>query len=215
MASASAVTAQIAARVKAARDARGISGAALVELMREYGITWDRTAVAKLETGKRGAVSVEELLALALALDVPPITLIADPRPVGDVPVGDVQITPNLTADAWEALLWLTGSGTIAKSGAGNFASSAWLIQAGWTVVECLAELHKRDRVFDPNDAEQVEQARLRDDARHRSALAALVTAAVRIRAAGAPLPPMIPLDAIRRRAAELDVELPHELTDG
>lgn len=39
--------------------------------MQAHGEHWNRTTVAKLETGRRQSVSVEDLLALAAALDVP------------------------------------------------------------------------------------------------------------------------------------------------
>lgn len=166
--------------------------------------TWSRSAVVKLENFDRESVPTTDLLALALVLDVPPQMLIADPRYVDEVPVAD-----GVTVKAWEALMWLAGTGTIAKSDLDNYGKSAWLIDAGWKVVRAVAVLDERDAVLDPDDPEQVRRTQKRDDERHRDALRSLATAITRISAAGAPLPPMLPLDYVYRRARELDVHLP------
>lgn len=198
------ITSVIAAQVRRLRKEARLSGPALAARLEKLGLNWNRTTVAKFETGARNSISVQELLALALALDVPLIMLLADPRHVDEVPVAK-----GLTPSAWEALLWLTGSGTIDKSDLDNFTSAAWLIHAGWGIVENLTELQKRERILNPGDPDEVERAQQRDDARHRSALRGIATAITRIEAAGAPLPPILPMDMLRRRATELELDLP------
>lgn len=69
---------------------------------------WGRTSVQKLENGRRGSLSVRELLALALVFGVPPVLLVADPRTVDRVPVA-----AGVDLDAWTVLLWLTGEMTL------------------------------------------------------------------------------------------------------
>lgn len=73
--------------------------------MNEQGIPWNRTTVAKLETGRRESISVRELLALAVVLDVPPVWLLADPKQDGLVAIAE-----GLEVEPWSALLWLTGT---------------------------------------------------------------------------------------------------------
>lgn len=73
--------------------------------MTAHGVKWSRVVVAKLETGRRPGVNVEELLALAVVLGVSPLTLILPPEQ-GD---GDVQVTPECSAP-WElAWRWAVG----------------------------------------------------------------------------------------------------------
>lgn len=105
---ASSVTDVIAARVRALRQAQRLSGAALAERLNAYGIDWNRTTVAKLETGRRESLTVAELLALALVLGVPPVLLIADPRSDALIPVAE-----GVTSNPWRALWWLTGWTTL------------------------------------------------------------------------------------------------------
>lgn len=185
------ITAVIARRLAERRQAIGINQTELAARMTERGSAWSRTTVQKLESGKRGAVSAQELLALALVLDVPPVMLIADPRQPGTVPVAD-----GLDVDQWGALMWLVGTGTIDKTNSGrNFTDAAWLIGAGFTLVEALGDLH------------QVDRAQELTDARHRNALERIRTALTRIEAQGA-APPQL-AEPVLKRAAELDVDLP------
>lgn len=83
-----------------------MSGAGLAERLAAYGIPWNRTTVAKLESGRRENISVAELLALALALGTTPLALIADPRIGGPVPVAD-----GLEVSPWTLALWARGDG--------------------------------------------------------------------------------------------------------
>lgn len=190
-----------------------MSQAELAEAMVERGIPWKRATVVNLEkrgAGSRGAtagrysITVQELLALALVLDVPPIMLLADPRHTDRVPVAQ-----DMDVSTWDALLWLSGSGTIDRSDLGNFTKAAWLIQTGWGIAENLVELRKRERVLDSDDPASVARAQQRDDARHRTALQKIANCMIRLDAAGAPLPPILRLDDLVPRARELDVHLP------
>jgi transcriptional regulator with XRE-family HTH domain len=195
--SAEPITAVIAERVRDLRDKAGLSQEELAEKMRALGPKWKRSTVVNLETrasGSRGkgagrdAVTVQELLALAIALDVPPVLLLADPRSTEEVPVAD-----GITLGVWEALLWLVGTDSITPGRTST--EAAWLINAGFTVVEALTELDRVDR----------DQALT--DRRHANALQRMRLPLARIiKEQAAPLPLN---GAVYQRAAELGVHLP------
>jgi transcriptional regulator with XRE-family HTH domain len=73
----------IAKRVREVRGRRGWTAAQLGEELHKHGVPWDRFTVSSLESGKRKTVTVQELIGLALALDVAPIHLLVplDDRP--------------------------------------------------------------------------------------------------------------------------------------
>src|SRR3954454_22931103 len=91
-------------RVAAVRLDRGWTQARLAERLRELGYALPREALARLETGKRG-VSLEDVFAIAYALDVSPLHLIV---PVDDAPrvivAGGVQ-----PADPGDLRRWVRG----------------------------------------------------------------------------------------------------------
>lgn len=100
------VTVQVGRRVSTLRKAAGLTQEDLGQQVADLGLPgWGRTTVAKLESGGRKSVSVQELLALGLVFGVPPLLLIADPREAGLVP-----IAPDFEADQWSALAWLVGA---------------------------------------------------------------------------------------------------------
>lgn len=78
-----AVTEHIAGRVRALRGAARLSGPALAVAMNDRGIPWNRSTVAKLETGRRESVAVQELLALAAVFGIAPADLLPDRPCVG------------------------------------------------------------------------------------------------------------------------------------
>jgi transcriptional regulator with XRE-family HTH domain len=99
----SGAVATIAQRVKELRGRRGWSAAQLGEALDKHGLRWDRFTVSSLESGKRQNVSVQELFALALALDVAPVNLLV---PVDDRPFA---ITPTRIEDAETVRAWVRG----------------------------------------------------------------------------------------------------------
>jgi transcriptional regulator with XRE-family HTH domain len=70
-----ATTSTIASNMRTLRQARGWSAHRLAEEMFKVGISWEHGVITKLETGRRQAVSVDELLALANVLEVEPMAL--------------------------------------------------------------------------------------------------------------------------------------------
>jgi len=95
------LTAVIAERMKALRGAVRLSGPALAVEMNKQGVPWNRTTVAKLETGRRESVTVPELVALALVLNVPVTALLVAERS------SSIKLAEGHEYSPIEALLWL------------------------------------------------------------------------------------------------------------
>lgn len=93
-------TAVVARRMRALRQGK-LTAEQLAEAMTAVGIPWQRSIVANLENGRRDAVSVGELFALALVLDVTPSALLVDL----DNP--SAEVTPDLTVTPLDLLMWL------------------------------------------------------------------------------------------------------------
>ncbi len=104
----------VAKQVRELRRKQGVSGSRLAEELSRRGIPWDRSTVTKLETGRRGSVTVPELFALAEALEVSPLALLVnlDDRSSAVFPAVETQPAALL----W----WLQGReplpGTAAKA---------------------------------------------------------------------------------------------------
>lgn len=98
------MTARTASEVKRLRGGR--SGQWLADRTRELGYPISRTTISELENGKRGHVTVAELLVLAAALDTAP-ALLMYPAPFGE-PVDvlpDVVPLPPTSAIGWLAAI--------------------------------------------------------------------------------------------------------------
>lgn len=69
----------VATRVRELRRRRGLTAQQLAEAMTKAGVPWSRGVVAKLENDRRGdkGVTVAELFALALVLEVAPTELLS------------------------------------------------------------------------------------------------------------------------------------------
>jgi transcriptional regulator with XRE-family HTH domain len=94
-------------RLKRYRDHRGWSQQELARRVTEAGVTMHQTTVAKIEgqgEQKPRKVTVGELLALAVALDVPPAVLLL---PLEEQV--DVAVTPSTHAPVWGLYDWIAG----------------------------------------------------------------------------------------------------------
>ncbi len=80
-----------------------MSAARLAEAMTNLGVPWKREVVANLENGRRDKLEVDELLALAVVLQVPPIALLVDPSAEG------TAVTPSVELPTSHVLLWMLG----------------------------------------------------------------------------------------------------------
>jgi transcriptional regulator with XRE-family HTH domain len=105
----SGVTREIAQRMRELRGKRGLTGAGLGERMTGLGVPWDRSIVANLESGRRRSVTVDELLALALALNCPPMYLLIPP----DAPGEPYAVTPAVSESRRNVAAWFAGEGPI------------------------------------------------------------------------------------------------------
>lgn len=97
-------TGTVRQRVKELRGRRGWTAAELGSRLSKLGVPWDRSIVANFENGRRRAVSVQELIGLALVFDVAPVNLLV---PLND---GPVQLTPTRAEPAIDVREWFRGS---------------------------------------------------------------------------------------------------------
>lgn len=174
--------------------------------MAPYGVNWNRTTVAKFETNQRASITVQELLALAHALRVPPVILISDPRRVSTFPINDVESVPALNA-----LMWLIGREDIILEGetlkTSNYSDATQVIRSGWEFIEAVLDLTWQpvvSRGRDPDEVKRFEQVKVERD---REALKRIRRAMFSLTDAGAALPAVPPF--VLERANELDYQLP------
>lgn len=95
--------ANMTARVKQLRRARGWTGAELGKRMSDLGVSWDRSIVANVEAGRRQSFSVTELLALAHVFDVAPVHFLVPPD------AEDFAVTPERSYSADCVRAWVRG----------------------------------------------------------------------------------------------------------
>lgn len=98
------VSTTIASEVRRIRQERGMSAQRLSDRCAELGAPIPRTVLSNLENGRRGNVTVAEMLVLAAALDVPPATLVF---PVGYQAA--VESLPGQAQPPTSAIEWLAG----------------------------------------------------------------------------------------------------------
>jgi transcriptional regulator with XRE-family HTH domain len=90
--------------VKEARKARGLTQRELAELLSDREYPTDRTTVVRIENGQKTDVSLSDVFAFALALDVRPMDLM--------VPLDDeapIAVTPARVIPARKARAWIRG----------------------------------------------------------------------------------------------------------
>lgn len=90
---------------RAARLARGDRTAQeIADEVTRLGYPMTRALLANFETGRKKSLDVAELIILAAALRVPPVTLLFP-----DLPDGEVEVLPGHRRPTQEALWWFTG----------------------------------------------------------------------------------------------------------
>jgi transcriptional regulator with XRE-family HTH domain len=193
-----ATTAAVAARVKQLRKNARLSGAALAERMAELGFRWNQSTVAKLEAGRRRAITVDELKALAVVLDIPLVWLMADPKSETPVP-----IARGIEVDPWTALLWMIGEDRLPNIPwrlDGEWSEAVTALRIVRQVANDLANYHLNAMISMEDDVR---------DTQHQHILIGLRSHLDQLLAKQYPLPPLP--DDVRRRARELRVSLPPE----
>ncbi len=141
------------ARVREVRLARGMTQADVADRLDRLGSPLDRVAVAKIETGARG-VSLDDAVALALALDLPPYALI-----IPDDPEAKVALTPKTKATASEAHLWAVGAdplGTDPEHYYGAVSDDPWRHPG---VLTLFARVHEVAEAWRDEDADEIRDA--------------------------------------------------------
>ena len=201
------LTAMIAARVRVLRRETRLSGAGLAAGMKDRGIPWNRTTVAKLETGRRESITVPELLALADVLGVPVPWLLVDLTAATAVPFEGIE------RDPWAVMLWLVGKEPLTSTPGPAWDTAALPIRQACqvaTLVERFGQVrtHRENVAALLPDGRDADRA-LEDERQERRILEDLtrpLRALVRLGFSPPPLP-----DELVKRAVELDVELDGE----
>jgi transcriptional regulator with XRE-family HTH domain len=106
---------RVAANVAVLRGRRGLSVRTLSARLGGLGHPILPSGITKIENGSR-RVDVEDLLALAVALDVSPVTLLMPHEPTDE----GVALTPAVTASAQAAWRWAVGEQPLVRSGGGQ-----------------------------------------------------------------------------------------------
>jgi transcriptional regulator with XRE-family HTH domain len=97
---------------QAIRDARqGISAQQLADATKRLGYPISRNQIANYESHRKQTLDVAELIVLATALRVPPITLL-----FGGHPNDEVEVLPGQHEPMVSALAWFTGDDSLADS---------------------------------------------------------------------------------------------------
>jgi transcriptional regulator with XRE-family HTH domain len=99
------VTQLIGERVATIRKSRGMTQEALAQAMQEIGIDIERIVIAKLESGRRSLLKVDEFLGLCIALGISPVDLLV-PAEMTDQ---SYRVTPLVTATAENTREWVRG----------------------------------------------------------------------------------------------------------
>jgi transcriptional regulator with XRE-family HTH domain len=104
------LSARIAGAVRSARKEAGLSAQDVADATSEMGYPISRSRIANLENGRKQGVDIAELMVIAAALGVPPVTLV-----FGGNPDDDVEMLPGRTETAVFALAWFSGDTLLAK----------------------------------------------------------------------------------------------------
>lgn len=109
-------------RVATLRRERRLTLAQLSERLGQVGRPILPTGVSKIEAGER-RVDVDDLVALALAFDVPPNALLL---PADVDPTADVPLTGSVSAPGVDVWLWAIGDSPLPGVGPPSVAPGVW-----------------------------------------------------------------------------------------
>lgn len=184
----------------------------LADRCQELGAS-DLTAatLANIETGRRDKatgkrrrrVTVEELLALALALEVPPVSLLADLKG-GPIPVGE-----DITLDPVTAVLWLAGKEPLDGRHTAAWEEPAVLLSWVYGAHEALTRLEGLGQAESSRPRPPTAEQEAAVDKLARRDLDLLSWCLQHLVDHGAVVP--VPPEHILERAAELGVKLPSQ----
>lgn len=104
------LTRQVGKLIKHARNRAGVSAEKLAAMCTEAGLDGvTRNVIASVESGRRGSVSVAELVTIADVLSVPPITLL---YPVTIDPLAPTITRPGAPENPVRGANWFSGHGS-------------------------------------------------------------------------------------------------------
>jgi transcriptional regulator with XRE-family HTH domain len=116
------LTQQVATNAQKIRKTRRLTLAQVAERMSDLGRPMTLNGVSKIERGNRG-VDLDDVVALARALDVPPLVLVL---PIGSEPA--VELLPGYEVRPWTAARWFTGEQPLPPEAPGK----AWTDLQAW-----------------------------------------------------------------------------------
>lgn len=143
------ISGRIGDQVLRAREARGLSQRGLERVLADIGYRLGNVAISRIETGSRRA-NVDDVIALALALDVTPVDLL--------LPLGRAATVPLPTGEraTWDVLRWFVGLGPL------HSGDDTWLVssvQAYLVHDELVRHLERAQSTGDREHEEQVRRS--------------------------------------------------------
>ncbi|WNG92652.1 helix-turn-helix domain-containing protein [Mycobacterium sp. ITM-2016-00318] len=102
---------RIARAIRDARQGR-MSAQELADETQQLGYPITRSQIANYESGRKQTLDVAELLVIAAALEVPPVTLL-----FGGPPDEEVEMLPGWTGPAFFGIAWFSGDRELAWPG--------------------------------------------------------------------------------------------------
>jgi transcriptional regulator with XRE-family HTH domain len=121
----------VARRVAELRRRKDIKATELGERLTALGVKWDRFTVANLESGRRQNLTIPELFALAVALDVPFLALLTPHD-------GRVQIVSGDAVDPVGFVAWADGTRALNGTPTGLFQQEARRLREYRQVTEAI-----------------------------------------------------------------------------
>lgn len=101
---------RIAGAVRSARKESGRSAQDIADATAELGYPISRSRIANLESGRKQGVDIAELMVLAAALGVPPVTLLYPGSPDHEI-----EMLPGRSRTSVFALAWFAGDTVLAE----------------------------------------------------------------------------------------------------
>ncbi|EYT53522.1 helix-turn-helix domain-containing protein [Kocuria sp. UCD-OTCP] len=102
-------THRIGKNIAAVRKRKNMTAQTLADRCTELGVAMKRTSIANLENERRDSVTVTDLIVIAAALDVPPVTLIYPTAQAGE----PIEMVGGTTATTFDALSWFSGTAAL------------------------------------------------------------------------------------------------------
>lgn len=119
---------RIAAAIKNARGNR--SAQWLADQTKRLGYPISRAALANYESGRKKTLDIAELLTLAAALRIPPVTLLFP-----QLPDGRIELLPDVKTSSWDAVAWFSG-----EAGSPNPDNDPWPTSKEYELIRAIRD---------------------------------------------------------------------------